>query len=325
MSTATTFPTELSAIAEQVELLDATTAHVANQVVTAPGTESLETALSRATYSRLYLGLEHDPGDPDDHRPATSREDDAYVRSLIAADGGRVHWTPGWRVTAVELAYTELRSEEDGMRLIAGADEIQPRHHAVGDLAHVAIPTERRFVSRGFYLTHGLVGPVPGDQPPLRWYLNAPPESAPDLFGTLIRVLDESGHPFTLKTLNDPLGPPRPDAMVLYTAREAALGVHVRTALAGVRLRSAVPAFTRRLAPGVAIADDVSPVHGRNLSFGLHRSLLVAQGVIAAGAGAPVTERHRAIAAAFRATGLDPAQPHLGPGEADLTLPGWSA
>ena len=315
--------TELGTIADQVELVDPTTARVADHVVVAAGTESLQTALTRAIYTRLYLGLQHDPGEPDDRRPATSREDEAYVRSLIAAEGGRVHWTPGWRVTAVEPAYTEVRSEADGLRLIAVADEIRPRRHAVGDPVQVAIPTERRLVSRGFYLTNGLAGPVSGEQPRLRWYLNASPDGAPYLFDRLIVALDAAGCPFTLKTVNDPHAPARPDAMVLYTARDADLGEPVRTALTGARLRDAVPAFTRRLAPGVAIADDVSLAERRRLSFGLHRSLLVAQGVLAAGAGS--ADRQHSIATAFREAGLDPARPHLGPGAEELALPGWSA
>src|SRR5690606_5583407 len=146
----------------------------------------------------------------------------------------------------------------------------------------------------------------------LRWYLNAAPAGAPDLFGRLVVALDAAGCPFTIKTLNDPHAPARPDAMVLYTARDAELAELVRSALIDARLRDGVPAFTRRLAPGVAIADDVSLTERRRLSFGLHRSLLVAQGVLAAGAGS--ADRQRSIATAFRQAGLHPARPHLAPG-----------
>lgn len=322
MST-TTEPDVLSRIADRVEVLDHQTGRIDDHVVAATGPE-LQPALSRAIYSRLYLGLAEDITDPDDRRLPSTREDNGYVAALSEAEGGRLVWQKGWTVVARDGDWTDVRSATDGVRLRAAAAEVRPAEPEPGDDVLIAFPTARRFVSPGFFLTHGVAGAEDPGRPVLRWYLNAPPEVGPTVFGDIVRVLDAELVPFTLKTVNDPAGPPRPDAMVLYTPRDADLGPHVQEVLAGVRLRDRVPAFTRRLSDGVGIADELEG-RARRLSFGLHRSSLVARGVIAAGRGADLTTRRQAVDAAFQEAGLDPTRPHLGRGAVELDLSGWSS
>ena len=183
-----------------------------------------------------------------------------------------------------------------------------------------------------FYLTVGLAGNGTGRAVPdvLRWYLNVPADGAAALLQTLVEHLDAGGIPFTVKTLNDPAQHPRPDAMVLYTdrARTPAVAPVVRMSLeqTNVVLRDAVPAFTRRLASGVAIADEPARER-RTLSFGQHRSLLVVRGILAAGVGADLQTRWTAVDAEFRRARLDPERPHLGSGNAEVAVqePGWRA
>ncbi|WP_116947187.1 T3SS effector HopA1 family protein [Jiangella endophytica] len=270
-------------------------------------------ALHAAVYQHLYLGRPYDPAAPEDRRLAADREDPAFVAGLRAADGGRRRWRRGWRLDRSDGDRLTLVAAADGVRLTAAPGEVR----AVASGVEVAVPTERRFVSAGFYLTTGLAGTGADAGPVLRWYANTTADGAAPLLRALIRDLDAAGLPFTVKTLNDPAAHPRPDALVLYTPRaaSAAVAALLRTVLAepGVRLRPAVPAFTRTVAPGLAIADEP----GGALSFGQHRCLLLVRGVLAAGTDASVEERWDRVRTAFGEAGLDPARPHLGPGAAE--------
>ena len=85
------------------------------------------------------------------------------------------------------------------------------------------------------------------------------------------------------------------------------------------RLRNALmpgtPAFTKRLAPGLGLAEDF----GDGGSFGLHRCGLLAEGVVAAregGRGAD-DERLAVVVEHLRAAGVDPDAPYLRPGSTD--------
>ena len=77
-------------------------------------------------------------------------------------------------------------------------------------------------------------------------------------------------------------------------------------------LRRTTPMFTRRLAGGLAVAED--PGDGR--SFGQHRCQLVAEGIVRAFAATKVgaDEMTTAIAARFAEEGLTVARPWLSAG-----------
>src|SRR6185369_10898498 len=80
------------------------------------------------------------------------------------------------------------------------------------------------------------------------------------------------------------------------------------------RLRPDPPMFTRRLAPGLGLAED--PQNG--MSFGQSRCRLVVQGL--RDAYDRDEEREPAVAAAFRGLGLDPLRPWLEAGSQDLDV-----
>ena len=122
--------------------------------------------------------------------------------------------------------------------------------------------------------------------------------------------------PFTAKVPSDRLSYGRIDAGIVYVPRaafgdvtDAVRRVHGR--LDGL-LDDATPLFTKRLLPGLAVADD--PGGGR--SFGLHRC-----GLVAARAGASVDIRAArtedlacAVENRLRRRGISPARPYLNPG-----------
>ena len=198
--------------------------------------------------------------------------------------------------------------------------------HPIGDpddafveRLHAEFGGRHRLRSRllGYLTVHGSrhVGePAP---PTLRCYLNVRPDAAPRVFRTVVGGLESAGVVFAAKLLDNPANFGRPDAAVFYTTRaDAAALVRCATAAWSAEAFGAeVPAFTREVAPGIAVADDP----GDGASFGFHRCGLIARGLSAASAPDPHV-RLGAIIDAFLQAGIDPARPHLGPGQAELVL-----
>jgi hypothetical protein len=151
-------------------------------------------------------------------------------------------------------------------------------------------------------------------------FLHLRPGTAPDLFARVVTTLDGYGLGFRAELAGDPDACRRTDAAVLTVRRDDIPAV-ARVALrlgerAPFALAPSVPAFTRRIAPGVALADQ--PRSGA--SFGRHRSRLIAAGLVAAGHGAGPAHRRAAVLASLTKAGLDPAALHLNPGNAEFRV-----
>ena len=199
---------------------------------------------------------------------------------------------------------------------------------------HAAIGGRHTLRNRvlGYVTVHGShrVGePVP---PTVRCYLNVNPDAAPRVFAQVTDGLESARIPFAAKLLDNPANFDRPDAAVFYTTRaDAAALVRCATdAWDEASFGAVVPAFTREVAPGIAVADDP----GDGVSFGYHRCALIAQGLAAAGGAGGARGgsdsgdayvRLGAVIDAFLRAGIDPARPHLGPGRPELVLGGAAA
>jgi hypothetical protein len=148
-------------------------------------------------------------------------------------------------------------------------------------------------------------------------------ESAAALFTDLVRHLDTLGLRFTARLLGDPSSYGRPDTAVVTAPRMAvpsvlrmALGLHPR---ARDGFGHTVPAFTRPMAAGIALADEPPSGHG----FGVARCRVVATGLVAAGPDAGPEERLAVVHRTLASEGLHPASLHLEPGNAEFSLPQW--
>jgi hypothetical protein len=216
----------------------------------------------------------------------------------------------------------------DGLRLFVARGEVRPFEAPLEAPVEVRFPADRPFASPGFFLTVSSRGPAGSPDGVARWYVAVTAASAPGLFGAMTSALEDLGARFVMKVLNDPARYPRPDAAVVYVPRSDVPRVApavLDVALArGVEREERVPSFARRLAGGLAIADD-PPSTGRPMSFGQHRCALVARGLVAAGPGSTPAQRLAAVLESFAAAGIDPSRPHLNPGapEFDLEEPSW--
>lgn len=151
-------------------------------------------------------------------------------------------------------------------------------------------------------------------------YLHLHPGTAPESFARLVSALDGYGVGFRAELAGDPAACLRADSAVVTVRREDAPTV-ARVALrlqqrAPFALAPSVPVFARRLAPGVAIADEP----GTATRFGRHRCRLVAAGLVAAGPGAGPVARRAAVLQTLTAVGLDPAALHLNPGNREFRV-----
>jgi hypothetical protein len=151
-------------------------------------------------------------------------------------------------------------------------------------------------------------------------FLHLQPGTAPEVFARLVTTLDGYGVGFRAELAGDQAACHRTDAAVVTVCRSDA------SALARVALRvqqslpfalaPSVPAFTRQLAPGIALADEPGPA----TTFGRHRCRLVAAGLVAAGHGAGPAARRQAVLQTLAQAGLDPVALHLNPGSSDVDL-----
>ena len=152
-------------------------------------------------------------------------------------------------------------------------------------------------------------------------FLHLRPGTAPEVFARVITAIDGYGVAFRAELAGDPDACVRADAAVVTVDRgdastlaRVAVRVQQRAPFA---LAPSVPAFTRQLAPGIALADEP----GQGTAFGRHRCRLVAAGLVAAGRGAGLSARRAAVLKTLEQAGLDPAALHLNPGnrEVDVT------
>lgn len=151
-------------------------------------------------------------------------------------------------------------------------------------------------------------------------FLHLQAGTAPEVFARLLIALDGYGLGFLAELAGDPAACHRTDTATVTVRRsDAAAVARVARRLqqrSPFALAASVPAFTRQLAPGIALADE--PGHGT--SFGRHRCRLVAAGIVAAGHSAGSAGRRESVLRTLTAAGLDPAALHLNPGSREFEV-----
>lgn len=188
-------------------------------------------------------------------------------------------------------------------------------------------PKELRRVSAGYYVAIGNMALERTDAEPIvRIYWAVTPNGALKLVRYGTSVLNRAGVAFRLKVINEPSRFVRYDAGVLYVRRDDVRrddGLQLFRLLEDIYsvmdpsdLVEGTPAFVKRIGYGIGIADDP----GRSESFGLHRSLLVADAIIASHeARARSIDAKIGIARdVFRSAGVDLDRPFLGRGLDDI-------
>jgi hypothetical protein len=270
--------------------------------------------LQHELYGNFYCrGFPMASGAPERHTPLGSA---AFVETLASFNHGRGTLQPGWVLR--EESESELVVQRNGLSLW-----VAPTQAVAGEqpgTVSLRLPSELRKASPGFYLALGetAISEADGERL-LRLYWHLTSRAAPKLLDRLTSVLNRAGIPFQLKVIDNPDRYRRCDAGVLYVPRTLygaiAPDLHEAHRLLAGELRSATPAFTKRIAPGLGLAEDP----GDGQSFGMHRALLLARSALRAHEqGCETALEHGAILSeVFDEEGLDLDRPYLSPSSSD--------
>ncbi|HEX6606336.1 MAG TPA: T3SS effector HopA1 family protein [Chloroflexia bacterium] len=267
--------------------------------------------LYREGYCARYQGAPAPDSAPDG-------PDADFIRSLEAANPGKTRMDAGWHVVGPGpdgrfwlQKGGVARTAWPGAFLTHAGPNQAPQ---AGQPASIHWPHESRQLQPGTYFVIGAAVPDDvADAPIMRFYWHVQAGGAPRLLAALAAALNRFQIPFRFKCPAHPANYSRRDAAVLYISRRDYALVARLLAPIYYNLQACMqpdtPLFTRRLAPGLAFAEDP----GTEESFGQHRCRLLAGGLWRAHELQAMSsaERLEIIRKHFAETGIDLDRPHL--------------
>jgi hypothetical protein len=250
---------------------------------------------------------------------------DTLPQALSSANMTRERWDYGWKVYQVNPTGGVFAQKGTQTRMFWPGEFMLFENPGIpaqaGAWARVFLAKEDVRTQPGFYVVHSEIAPSFEDQASfVRFYWNIEPEASPALVRAVSERFNRLSVPFQFKTLRSRASYARSDGAVLYVGRRY-YGVAARLAaeVYGIvkdHLRSDVPLFSKRLAPGVSLAED--PSNGE--SFGTARCRLMGESVWNAYQKHLQSDRARMaeLATAFEANGWNADLPHLSFSSVDL-------
>ena len=242
---------------------------------------------------------------------------------LERANRGQGYWGRGWRVRSYDSDAMTFTVARGRLALQVSAKDCVTCDASVpAPEASVSIRFQKDLpnFSPGFYMALG-DKELMRDEPVgvLRVYWNLMASGAVSCVERITKALNKADLPFTLKALDDAAQYTRCDAVVLYIRKDdfhrvAPILERSYRALE-TSLRAATPALTKRLAPGVGIAE--SPPS--DVSFGLSRCRALAEGMLRAHEASKISlaDRLQAVEECFIEDGFDFESPYLNLGSLD--------
>jgi hypothetical protein len=280
---------DLTAVVEAVNIKDTGRFSILGETLEVPsgdgGISPLASSLANALYHRMYCRPERRHAAP----TGDTRARRVFVEELSTANCGTGTWEPGWIIEALEDDGTlAVHKRQDDLTLWARPEQFRPVHGhiRVGSVGRLRLGKELREMLPGYYTVLGDADQSADEtESPVdivRFYWHLTTEIAPLWIHQLTRTFNTARVPFHAKVQSDPSAYYRADAGVLYIAHSDVTdamayfpALHWTVAR---QLADSTPMFTKRLARGLAVAED--PGDGR--SFGQHRCQLVAEGLVRA-------------------------------------------
>jgi class II lanthipeptide synthase len=287
--------------------------------------EALVQGIAHRLYGDFYIC-----GEPRPTGPAAGAADRRRLSErLAAANAGTGPWDPGWRVVGHDDGRTIV--ERARLRLWVRADEMAHAGDATppeGAEVAVLLAPDATYFSPGYYVALGDRSLHPQPAGVLdRFYVHVRCDGAERFMGRATARLNREGLAFRLKIVDDPDGFDRRDTAVFAFGRaDRARALYEVTTLCAALsggIDPGTPALTRRIAEGVAFAED--PGGGR--SFGADRCRLVAEALVSAHEEGETSldARVARVGERMRAAGTSLDAPYLGPGSpGDLDLTPYS-
>ncbi|MER0483731.1 T3SS effector HopA1 family protein [Streptomyces sp. Edi2] len=252
--------------------------------------------LANLLYEHLHAGL------PSEDGPLPKRLRDPATEAALAA--AVPHGTTHYPAAAVRAAGGHLVAEIDGVRVTVPSSAVDPAEDVL------RLPAARPALSPGFFLVDGSRG-RPSRGPLLRVYVHiAEARYATGIWRSVLARMEAAAVPYRAKVISSPRLLPRRDSLVVYLGSDAwpALDALVEELSGAPGLAPGVSPFAKLLAPGVAAGwepHDRRPGHA-GLSFGQHRALALAEGLLASRREPAGARRHAYVAEALTAAGTDP-------------------
>jgi hypothetical protein len=278
-------------------------------------------ALRKRIYMHFHAGIPYLPPSAEapsaTQPPSTHREEADFRESLSRAHGTRGRFDDGWIVRTV-FADQSLAAEKDarvrvwrpGQYIFDGAPSIAK----TGNTVRIWINRESFTLQPGFFHVFGTNFADEVDEMGCaRFYLNLTATGAAAATGLLTSQFEARSLPFHFKCFSHPESYIRCDSGVLYIPlRFAHFAAMLLTGIypqLRPHLGDHSPMLAKKLASGIAVAEE--PDTGD--SFGAHRALAIAKGLVAAHAAQQTKplQRLHCILRSFEESNVDPSRPHL--------------
>lgn len=236
--------------------------HLKNTLSLKSDTKNFPTDLENST----FLGIDQD-----------------FLGELHIHNTGKGYYDSGWSVLKEKNESTLVVCKGD-LKLIVARNGLQPNQAKVSDTVAILLP--KNLIQKGFYLAVGNAGSYQDPQSTVRIYFNITPQGAIALMETLSQELNSNSIPFIFKVLYNPSDYKRYDAGVLYfdKLQYEAIKSAVKAAYTEhqTHFHSEVPLFTKKLMPGLGLAEQPTVQFSASESFGENRCQIVANGILEA-------------------------------------------
>lgn len=244
--------------------------HLLNTLSLESDTRELPTNLENST----FLGIDRE-----------------FLEQLHHQNAGSGYYDSGWSVLQEKSDSSLIVSKGDLKLRVERNCHLATVHQSavVGEVVAILMP--KNLIQKGFYLAVGNAGSheqtvFVQPQTKVRIYFNISSDGAIALMETLTQQLNSDSIPFILKFLYNPSEYKRYDAGVLYFDKSQYQAVRQIIKAAYIKhqvhFREEVPLFTKKLMPGLGLAEQPKNQSGVSESFGENRCQIVANGLLEA-------------------------------------------
>lgn len=287
-----------------------------NAILTADlGPQDDAAKLAVILYNRCYTASIFDSF----RAASVSDRSDDLTPVLEAANSCRASWDEGWKIDQLLSEGRILARKGGAARAFLPGEYLNHRGIGSGSKAGARVsiflaPGSAELQASYYYAFGATVSEFEENERMIRFFWNVTPDGAPRLMETITRGFNMFQIPFRFKCANRALDYPRRDAAVLYLHPRlypiAALVVEAVHAQLSPWLNPGTPLFAKRLADGLALAEDPGE------SFGQNRSKILAAAMVAT-RGKSLCERRAELRRQFEQRGLSLDQPWLNAGSVD--------
>ena len=270
--------------------------------------ERFRTVLMTDIYNSLYSATSPSPVSP-------NLDPNDFIPSLSKANSGTGTFQEGWFLLGQEQGSNKLIVQKDDVLFWAHPEDVVagPSAGSTDGTCYVRVAKEARQIMPTFYMAFGNASrlDIPADCGPLlRFYFNLTPTAAEPYLSAITRRLNQRRIHFRTKVIADPAGYSRSDAGVLYLRAcqmaDAIPEIMATHAAIAPLLKDGVPLFARRLAKGLAFAEDP----GDGSSFGISRATLLADAILDNASPVGTRQVAESVRASFERFGLDSLRPY---------------